>query len=116
MMRDATSPAPARLEASPLDLLRRAAGSPSEAAGKLRRLGAILASYARGDVLDARLARLHEIGVIETIPTRVQLAVGAFDMLRFWITPAAADYYEKLGIDFRFHQVLRFLDEPASLA
>lgn len=36
-------------------------------------------------------------------------------MLRFWISPAAADYYEERGISYSFHQVLRFLDEPASL-
>lgn len=36
-------------------------------------------------------------------------------MLRFWIVPAAAEYYASKGIDFRFHQVLRFLDDPASL-
>ena len=36
-------------------------------------------------------------------------------MLRFWIVPAAEDYYQQKGIDFRFHQLLRFLDDPASL-
>lgn len=104
-----------RLTASPFFLLRRAAGSPSEIAGKLRRLVEILRGYARSGDLDARLAALHKRGLIETIPTRVQLVVGAADMLRFWISPAAADYYEKKGIDYGFHQLLRFLDEPASL-
>ena len=44
-----------------------------------------------------------------------QLFAGAIDMLRFWISPASADYYRSIGIDYAFHQVLRFLDEPASL-
>jgi hypothetical protein len=36
-------------------------------------------------------------------------------MLRFFISPAAADYYREQGISFGFHQVLRFCDDPASL-
>src|SRR4029078_2214990 len=42
-------------------------------------------------------------------------ALGAADMLRFWIVPAAEDYYRRKGIDSRFHELLRFLDDPASL-
>ncbi len=83
--------------------------------GKLARLGRVLAGYSSSRRLDARLARLHARGHIESVPTRVQLAVGGWDMLRFFIQPAAADYYETKHIDFAFHQVLRFLDEPASL-
>jgi hypothetical protein len=105
----------ARFEARPVDLLRQAAGGPAEMVAKARRLGSILAAFARGDELDARLGRLHEKGIVEVIPSRVQLFVGGADMLRFWITPAAADYYEKMGISFTFHQILRFLDEPSSL-
>jgi hypothetical protein len=97
-------------------LLRRAAGPPVSWPGKARRLATILASYADGRELDERLARLHRTGVIDAVPARVQLAVGAWDMLRFWISPAAADYYDRLGISYAFHQVLRFLDEPSSLA
>jgi hypothetical protein len=41
--------------------------------------------------------------------------VGAADMLRFWISPAAAQYYSERGISYTFHQLLRFLEEPASL-
>jgi hypothetical protein len=41
--------------------------------------------------------------------------VGSIDMLRFWISPAAADYYARRGIGDGFHQLLRFLEEPASL-
>jgi len=96
-------------------LLLQAAGSPWEMAGKARRLASALAVYARGDALDARLERLKHLGYIDAVPTRLQLVVGSADMLRFWIVPAAEDYYESRGIDFGFHQVLRFLDEPASL-
>mgnify|MGYP000432097829 CR=1 FL=1 len=34
--------------------------------------------------------------------------------LRFFIAPAAADYYDSKGINFNFHQLLRFLDQTAS--
>jgi hypothetical protein len=105
----------ARLEARPLALIRQALGGPALLPGKAARLGRVLAAYASGVELDARLERLRRIGLIESIPTRIQLAVGAADMLRFWISPASADYYEQKGISYGFHQVLRFLDEPASL-
>ncbi len=96
-------------------LMLQAAGTPRQMAGKIRRLGSAIAVYARGQELDGRLERLKRLGYIDTVPTRLQLVVGSADMLRFWIVPAAEDYYEAQGIDFNFHQVLRFLDEPASL-
>jgi hypothetical protein len=105
-----------RHRASSIALVRRALGPPSGLPGKASRLARILAGYARPDALDARLDRLRASGVIDEIPTRVQLAVGAADMLRFWISPAASDYYRQQGIRYSFHQLLRFLDEPASLA
>src|SRR5690606_10875394 len=96
-------------------LLRQAAGSPREVAAKVRRLGAALRAYVDVASLDDRLERLHRIGMIEVVPSRVQLVVGAIDMLRFWINPAAADYYERRGINYGFHQLLRVLEEPASM-
>jgi hypothetical protein len=105
-----------RLVARPGTLLRQAAGSPRQLAGKAARLGRVLATYGRWRAIEARLHRLHARGVIDQIPTRVQLALGAWDMLRFFISPAAAEYYESRGIGFGFHQALRFLEEPASLA
>jgi len=106
---------PARLSASPWILLRDAAGGPRAMAGKVRRLAHALASYADGRALDARLRRLREIGLVERPPTRLQLVVGSVDMLRFWISPASAEYYATKGIHFGFHQLLRILDEPASM-
>lgn len=98
-----------------MKLLRDAAGSPREVAGKVTRLMQALGGYLNGTRLDDRLGRLEEIGYVQTPPSRLQLIVGSIDMLRFWIIPAAEDYYEDKGIDFSFHQVLRFLEEPASL-
>ncbi|MDI1475730.1 hypothetical protein [Polyangium sp. y55x31] len=101
---------------SPIRLLARAAGSPAALAGKIARFGKMLAAYGDGRELDARLSRLLAAGVIDAAPTRIQLVVGSIDMLRFWISPASSEYYERVGIDYTFHQILRFLEEPASLA
>jgi hypothetical protein len=105
----------ARRTASPWRLMRQAVGSPQDFAKKLERLARTLRGYGDDAELNRRLERLVAAGIIEKAPTRVQLFVGAADMLRFWISPAAAEYYASMGIDYGFHQVLRFLDEPASL-
>ena len=109
-----SSDTPARLTAPPLVLLARAAPSPARWPGKAGRLAALLGRYARGEHRRG-LERLAALGVIDAVPSDAQLFAGTLDMLRFWISPAAADYYRELGIDYTFHQVLRFLDEPASL-
>jgi hypothetical protein len=104
-----------RLSQPPWALLAQALGGPAAARAKVRRFVASLAAYLDGDGLSRRLERLRALGYIERVPSRLQLALGAADMLRFWIVPAAEDYYRQKGIDFRFHQLLRFLDDPASL-
>ena len=105
----------ARLAETPFRLLRRAAGSPREMQAKVARLAQALAGYRSSRVVDARLGRLAARGLIDEIPTRLQLLVGSIDMLRFWISPAAGEYYAERGIHFGFHQVLRVLEEPASM-
>lgn len=105
-----------RHTATPAQLVRQTIGSPGAVVGKVVRLAGVVAGYANPWRLQQRLDRLQTRGHVETLPTRVQLVVGSIDLLRFWIVPTAADYYEQSGIDFRFHQLLRFLDEPASLA
>lgn len=104
----------ARHREAPWILLARAAQSPRTWPGKVRRFAGLLARYGRGDHR-AGLARLAALGIIDVVPTDAQLFAGAIDMLRFWISPASADYYRAQGLDYTFHQVLRFLDEPASL-
>jgi hypothetical protein len=104
-----------RLSQNPLTLIAQALGGPAAAGEKVRRFVAALGAYVDGAGLQRRLERLRALGYIERVPSRLQLAVGAADMLRFWIVPAAEDYYQQKGIDFRFHQLLRFLDDPASL-
>ncbi|MBK7972866.1 MAG: hypothetical protein IPK07_06155 [Deltaproteobacteria bacterium] len=105
----------ARKTASPLRLLATAAGGPRQWRDKLARLAGTVALYASQREIDRRLARLAERGYLTQIPTRAQLGFGGLDMVQFFIVPGAADYYETQGIDFRFHQVLRFLDDPVSV-
>ncbi|MEM7156456.1 MAG: hypothetical protein AAF799_26630 [Myxococcota bacterium] len=82
---------------------------------KVRHLRSAVAHYGREDLVRARLERLQQLGHIQTIPNRLQRIVGAIDMMRFFIVPAAADYYGEKDIDFTFHSFLRFLDDPASV-
>jgi hypothetical protein len=105
-----------RFTESPWALMMRAAGEPGDFAGKLARFGGLLAAYANGEQLDAKLERLREIGYLDRKPTRAQLVAGSIDMYRFWVVPASEDYYRAMGIGFAMHQTLRILDEPASLA
>ncbi len=73
---------PRRLHARPRQLLWSAMGPPWVFAWKLARLVAMLARYGRDTVVGPKLERLHELGLIERVPTRLQRMVGSFDMLR----------------------------------
>lgn len=107
---------PARLRESPWRLLRRTIGDARAIAGKLYRLAYALCYLLapRGE-RQRRLERARSLGYLETIPKRVQLIAGSIDMFRFFIIPAADDYYRSKRFSFGFHQLLRFLDDPASM-
>ena len=105
----------ARTRERPWTLLRAAAGSPAQIPTKLRRFGETLRAWFTPAVLDERFELLRRQGLLERAPNRVQLVLGCYDMLRFWISPASADYYAQKGISFTFHQVLRVLDDPAAM-
>jgi hypothetical protein len=82
---------------------------------KLTRFASAVRGYGNAKRVEARLARLKELGYVDTIPTRIQRIVGAVDMMRFFIVPCAGDYYRSKDISFQFHLLLRFLDDPASV-
>lgn len=106
---------PMRLHERPLLLLRRALGDRRKRHDKLRRLAHALRSYGHEELVLPRLQRLKDLGLIAEIPSRLQRIVGAIDMMRFFIVPCAAQYYRSKGINFTFHTLLRFLDDPASV-
>lgn len=107
--------APARVRERPLSLMRRTVGDLESIKGKLFRLGYAVRHYAIPGEARRRLARLQALGFVDQIPSRMQRFAGAVDMFRFFIIPAAGDYYTQKGFSFWFHQVLRFLDDPASM-
>jgi hypothetical protein len=92
-----------------------AIGGPRQLSGKLVRVARTLRLWASPAEIDRRLARLERLGLIRARPTRLQILFGSLDMLRFVIEPASRDYYRQRGISFGFHQLLRWLDDPASL-
>jgi hypothetical protein len=83
---------------------------------KVRRYLRVWAAYATRRGVREKLERLRALGIIERVPTAVQLAIGSADMMRFFINPAAADYYRQMRINYWMHVTLRWLDDPASLA
>ena len=104
-----------RFRERPIALVRRAMGRGKDVRTKLRHLREAVRGYGSTSRVEPRLHRLQELGHIDQIPTRVQRMVGAVDMMRFFIVPCAADYYDSKNISFAFHTLLRFLDDPASV-
>lgn len=104
-----------RTSKSAWQLMLQAVGDRRAVRGKLGRTVRTARLWLDPAEVDRRLQTLERKGHIDKRPTRLQLAFGAWDMLRFVIVPAARDYYRAKGIDFTFHQVLRALDDPPSL-
>jgi hypothetical protein len=104
-----------RLTASPIRLILQAIGGPRQIAGKLARLAKTVRLYIDRREIDRRLRTLEEKGYVVGRPTPLQILFGGLDMLRFVIEPASRDYYRQKGISFGFHQLLRVLDDPASM-
>lgn len=104
-----------RLTELPWVLVKHATGSPRDLRQKVKKLVVALWLYGDDKRVEERLERLQRLGYIDGVPNRVQRIIGAIDMMRFFIVPAAADYYDRKGISFRFHSLLRFLDDPASM-
>jgi hypothetical protein len=105
-----------RTRLHPLQLVLRATGSPSVVVNKLFRLCITLFNTFYLPAQQKRLIRLKEIGFIERIPSQKQLWFGAYDMLRYFISPGADSYYKTRNINFTFHQVLRFLNDPSGVS
>jgi len=105
-----------RTKLHPLQLMLRATGSPTVVVNKLFRLCITLFNTFYLPAQQKRLLRLKEIGFIEHIPSQKQLWFGAYDMLRYFISPGADSYYKTRNINFTFHQVLRFLNDPSGVS
>lgn len=101
---------------NPILLMIRAIGSPMVVFDKTIRLVITVFNTFYLPVQRKRLQRLKDIGFIEKIPSQLQLWFGAYDMLRYFISPGAASYYRTKNINFTFHQLLRFLNDPSGIA
>lgn len=105
-----------RLRLHPLKLIIRAIGSPGVILNKSKRLLITLFNTFYIPAQRKRLQRLKDIGFIEVIPSQKQLWFGAYDMLRYFISPGADSYYKTKNINFTFHQLLRFLNDPSGIS
>lgn len=105
-----------RIKQHPIKLIIRAIGKPSVILNKTGRLITTLFNTFYLPAQYKRLQRLKDIGFIEKIPSQKQLWFGAYDMLRYFISPGAASYYETKKINFTFHQLLRFLNDPSGIS
>lgn len=105
-----------RMNQNPLKLMLRAIGTPGVVVNKSGRMATTLFNTAYLPAQRKRLERLQKVGFIEKIPSQKQLWFGAYDMLRYFISPGAASYYKTKGINFTFHQVLRFLNDPSGIS
>jgi hypothetical protein len=104
-----------RQKASPIRLFLSALGGPRQWSGKTMRFTRTLRLMLNRSEVRRRLERLQKLGYMRQIPTPLQMTVGGLDMVRYFISPGAADYYASRGINFTFHQVLRFVDDPVSV-
>lgn len=105
-----------RLKQNPIQLIFRAIGNPSVIINKIGRLATTVFNTFYLPNQNKRLKRLLDIGFLEKIPSQKQLWFGAYDALRFFISPGAASYYKTKKINFTFHQILRFLNDPSGIA
>lgn len=104
-----------RQSESSIRLILAAIGGPRAILGKAQRAVRTARLYLDWAETTHRITRLGETLGVNPMPSRLQMWFGGLDMLRFMIIPAAKEYYELRGIDYRLHQLLRFLDDPVSL-
>lgn len=105
-----------RVTEHPFRLILKAIGPFPVVLNKLNRLAVTLFNTFYLPEQNKRLQRLQRIGFIEHIPSQKQLWFGAYDMLRYFISPGAESYYKTKGINFTFHQILRFLNDPSGIS
>ncbi len=104
-----------RLTASPWQLLRTAIGDRRAVTEKSTRFLRTLLDALRGKEVRRRLELLESRKLIGKIPTRLQLLAGAYDNVRYFIVPGVEDFYPQRNINFAFHQLLRWLEDPSSM-
>jgi hypothetical protein len=95
--------------------LLSALGGPRQNADKLRHLGSLALALLRPRVVYERLARLRDLGHIEELATLSALLVAARDQMMVSASAETKLFYESQGIPWVFHNLRRFLSNPATM-
>ena len=99
----------------PLSAMRIAVGDATARAAKIDRLVRTAQTLVDREEIARRLARLEARGYLRDRPTVLQLLFGSYDMFRFALIPSSHIRNGLLGRRFWFHQLLRVLEDPASM-
>jgi hypothetical protein len=82
---------------------------------KLVQVLGLLVALCRPSVVRRRLARLHDLGHIDALPTLPQLLVAARDQMMISATEETRVFYRDQHIPWGFHNLRRFLAGPATM-
>jgi hypothetical protein len=96
-------------------LLADIVGGWRQARDRLIQLASFFATLFRPSRVRARLERLRALGHIDVVPTAAQLLVAARDQMMLGAAVETKLFYESQGIPWVFHNVRRFLSNPATM-
>ncbi|HEX3697518.1 MAG TPA: hypothetical protein VH374_19245 [Polyangia bacterium] len=106
---------PPWLGRSRLALLADIVGGWRQARDRVVQLASFFATLLRPSLVRRRLERLRGLGHIETVPTTAQLLVAARDQMVLGAAVETKLFYESQGIPWIFHNLRRFLANPATM-
>jgi hypothetical protein len=96
-------------------LLRDVIGGWRQLRDRVVQLVGLVIGLLRPKLIRERLERLRALGHIEVVPTTAQLLVAARDQMIVSATTETKMFYESQGIPWVFHNVRRFLSNPATM-
>jgi hypothetical protein len=96
-------------------LLADIIGGWRQARDRLVQVVSFFATLLRPSRVRARLQRLRALGHIDVVPTTAQLLVAARDQMMLGAAVETKLFYESQGIPWVFHNVRRFLSNPATM-
>jgi hypothetical protein len=95
--------------------LTSATGGVGPMAAKLRRAVRTARTMLDATEREARIHRLQAAGLVGERPTDWQLLLGAYHMMFGYILPSNEEFYEHYDVGHWWHQLLRLLEEPATM-
>lgn len=88
---------------------------PIDALGRLGRLLQALSTYFRPRMVKRRLERLKALGYIDQVPNTWQVLVAGHHQMLGTASDETRAFYTVRDIHFSFHNLRRFIDNPASM-